>query len=77
MASLVVARIVFDIMGSLLILISMWNLQKHPVWWLVYIVGCLTFAGLFIITACPMSMLLELALVGVSIKNYRAAKRQK
>ena len=74
MSGLVIARIVLDILGSLVVLVSVWNLPKHRAWWLVYMTGCLMFTALFIITKCPVSMLLELTLVAVGIKNYRSIK---
>jgi len=62
---------ILDIVGSLLIIISVWNLQKARWWWLMYIAGCLMFAVIFVITWCPAAIILELTLSAVSIRNFR------
>ena len=66
---------ILDIVGSALILISVWNLQKARWWWIMYITGCLVFAVIFFITHCYAALVLELTLSAVSYRNFKNFKK--
>ena len=67
---------ILDIVGSILIIVSVWNLQKARWWWLLYIAGCLVFVVVFIITKCYAAVALELILSGVSIRNFKNFRKK-
>ena len=68
---------ILDILSSILMIFSLFRVNKDPKMWLVYVLACIGFLIIGISKHLLGLSIMEIVMVGVGIKNYYESTRTK
>jgi sugar phosphate permease len=68
---------ILDILSSILMIFSLFRVNKDPKMWLIYVLACIGFLVIGVSKHLVGLSIMELVMIGVGIKNYYEIVRTK